>query len=121
MAHEIQFARGTFYKAGGGMAHLKHALRDKYDSERIPEPNIRLQVLEMDSYKMQTSKNFTKLMTTTLTTDNARTQMFTLSTWLVTMSLLKRRKLCNTCTRSLKADLFMWLNITMNLTTIRIF
>ena len=44
MAHEIQFARGTFYKAGGGMAHLKHALRDKFDRERIPEPNIRLQV-----------------------------------------------------------------------------
>jgi len=46
MAHEIQFARGTFYKAGGGMAHLKHALRDKYDSERIPEPNIRIFVFQ---------------------------------------------------------------------------
>ena len=46
MAHEIQFARGTFYKAGGGMAHLKHALRDKFDRERIPEPNILLQKYE---------------------------------------------------------------------------
>lgn len=42
MAHEVQFVRGTFYKAGGGMTHLKHALRDKFDSERIPEPDIRI-------------------------------------------------------------------------------
>jgi len=44
MAHEIQFARGTFYKAGGGKTHLQHALRDRFDKNRIPEPNIRLQV-----------------------------------------------------------------------------
>ena len=42
MAHEVQFVRGTFYKAGGGMTHLKHALRDKFDSQRIPEPDIRI-------------------------------------------------------------------------------
>ena len=55
MAHEIQFARGTFYKAGGGMAHLKHTLRDKYDSERIPEPNIRISVFhgEMQEAKKE--------------------------------------------------------------------
>ena len=42
MAHEVQFVRGTFYKAGGGMTHLKHALRDKFDSQRIPDPDIRI-------------------------------------------------------------------------------
>jgi len=42
MASETQFVRGTFYKAGGGATHLKHVLRDKFDSERIPEPDIRL-------------------------------------------------------------------------------
>ena len=40
MVHEVQFARGTFYKAGGGKTHLKHALRDRYNESRIPEPNI---------------------------------------------------------------------------------
>jgi len=44
MAHEIQFARGTFYKSNGGMAHLKHTLRDRYDPERIPNPNIQVHV-----------------------------------------------------------------------------
>jgi len=42
VAHEVQFVRGTFYKAGGGMTHLKHALRDKFDSQRIPDPDIRI-------------------------------------------------------------------------------
>jgi len=44
MAHEVQFVRGTFYKSGGGKTHLQHALRDRFDKNRIPEPNIRLQV-----------------------------------------------------------------------------
>jgi len=42
VAHEVQFVRGTFYKAGGGMTHLKHVLRDKFDPERIPDPDIRI-------------------------------------------------------------------------------
>jgi len=55
MAHEIQFARGTFYKAGGGMTHLKHALRDKYDPDRIPEPKIKVSVFhgEMQEAKKE--------------------------------------------------------------------
>jgi len=46
MAHEIQFARGTFYKAGGGKTHLQHALRDRFDKNRIPEPNIKVSVFQ---------------------------------------------------------------------------
>jgi len=42
MASKISFTRGTFYKAGGGMSHLKHALRDRYDKERIAIPDIRI-------------------------------------------------------------------------------
>jgi len=42
MSSEISFTRGTFYKAGGGMSHLKHALRDRYDKKRIAIPDIRI-------------------------------------------------------------------------------
>lgn len=37
------FTRGSFYKTEGGMKHLKHALRDKYDTERIPQANFVLE------------------------------------------------------------------------------
>jgi len=50
VAHEVQFVRGTFYKAGGGMTHLKHALREKYDQNRIPVPDIRLWKWENGSF-----------------------------------------------------------------------
>jgi hypothetical protein len=46
MAHEIQFARGTFFKTAGGMTHLKHTLRDRFDKSRITEPNIRISVFQ---------------------------------------------------------------------------
>jgi len=41
MAKEIQFMRDGQYKAGG-ITHLKHEMREKYDQNRIPVPDIRL-------------------------------------------------------------------------------
>lgn len=41
MSKEVQFVRAGQYKAGG-ITHLKHVLREKFDVNRIPEPDIRL-------------------------------------------------------------------------------
>ena len=49
MAKEIQFMRAGQYKAGG-ITHLKHVLREKYDQNRIPEPDIRLSKWENGSF-----------------------------------------------------------------------
>lgn len=49
MAKEIQFVRAGQYKAGG-ITHLKHVLREKYDQNRIPEPDIRLLKWENGSF-----------------------------------------------------------------------
>lgn len=40
--NEIAFTTEKFFSVNGGLAHLKHALRDKFDPERIPEPDIRI-------------------------------------------------------------------------------
>jgi len=49
MKKEVQFVRGTQYKTGG-ISHLKHVLRQKYDINRIPEPDIRLWKFENGSF-----------------------------------------------------------------------
>ena len=49
MAKEIQFMRAGQYKAGG-ITHLKHVLREKYDQNRIPVPDIRLSKWENGSF-----------------------------------------------------------------------
>jgi len=49
MKKEVQFVRGTQYKTGG-VTHLKHVLRQKYDINRIPEPDIRLWKFENGSF-----------------------------------------------------------------------
>lgn len=49
MAKEIQFMRVGQYKAGG-ITHLKHVLREKYDQNRIPVPDIRLSKWENGSF-----------------------------------------------------------------------
>ena len=38
--NEIAFTTEKFFSVNGGLAHLKHVLRDKFDPERIPEPKI---------------------------------------------------------------------------------
>ena len=38
--NEIAFTTEKFFSVNGGLAHLKHVLRDRYDPERIPEPKI---------------------------------------------------------------------------------
>jgi len=49
MAKEIQFMRAGQYKAGG-ITHLKHVLREKYDQNRIPVSDIRLWKWENGSF-----------------------------------------------------------------------
>ena len=46
MANPEAFTTEKFFGVNGGKTHLLHALRDKFDRERIPEPNILLQKYE---------------------------------------------------------------------------
>jgi len=48
-AKEIQFMRASQYKAGESK-HLKHVLREKYNQNRIPVPDIRLSKWENGSF-----------------------------------------------------------------------
>jgi len=107
MAHEIQFARGTFYKAGGGMAHLKHALRDKYDSERIPEPNIRLQVFRNGQLQDADKQELYQAYDYNLNHRQRKNANLYFEYMVSDYDPSKHRKLQNTCTRNLKADLFL--------------
>jgi len=47
--NEIAFTTEKFFSVNGGLAHLKHALRDKFDPERIPEPKIEIQKFQNGS------------------------------------------------------------------------
>lgn len=47
--NEIAFTTEKFFSANGGLAHLKHALRDRFDPERIPEPKIEIQKFQNGS------------------------------------------------------------------------
>jgi len=47
--NEIAFTTEKFFSVNGGLAHLKHALRDRYDSKRIPEPKIEIQKFQNGS------------------------------------------------------------------------
>lgn len=47
--NEIAFTTEKFFSVNGGLAHLKHVLRDRYDSKRIPEPKIEIQKFQNGS------------------------------------------------------------------------
>ena len=47
--NEIAFTTEKFFSVNGGLAHLKHVLRDRYDPERIPEPKIEIQKFQNGS------------------------------------------------------------------------
>jgi len=49
------FTTEKFFSVNGGLSHLKHALRDKYDPDRIPEPKIKVSVFhgEMQEAKKE--------------------------------------------------------------------
>ena len=47
--NEIAFTTEKFFSVNGGLAHLKHVLRDKFDPERIPEPKIEIQKFQNGS------------------------------------------------------------------------
>ena len=46
MANPEAFTTEKFFSMNGGLSHLKHALRDRFDKNRIPEPNIRISVFQ---------------------------------------------------------------------------
>ena len=46
MANPEAFTTEKFFSMNGGLSHLKHALRDRFDKDRIPEPNIRISVFQ---------------------------------------------------------------------------
>lgn len=50
------FTLTKFYNTGKGLTHLKHALRDKYDTEKIPEPKIALLKYENGQLKEATKQ-----------------------------------------------------------------
>jgi len=45
------FTLTKFYNTGKGLTHLKHALRDKYDTEKIPEPKVAILKFENGQLK----------------------------------------------------------------------
>jgi len=50
------FTLTKFYNTGKGLTHLKHALRDKYDTEKIPEPKIAIVKFENGQLKEATKE-----------------------------------------------------------------
>ena len=50
------FTLTKFYNTGKGLTHLKHALRDKYDVKKIPEPKIALLKYENGQLKEATKE-----------------------------------------------------------------
>jgi len=50
------FTLTKFYNTGKGLTHLKHALREKYDTEKIPEPKIALLKYENGQLKEATKQ-----------------------------------------------------------------
>jgi len=50
------FTLTKFYNTGKGLTHLKHALRDKYDVKKIPEPKVAILKFENGQLKEATKE-----------------------------------------------------------------